>query len=394
MPLLLDAETMARALGRSLGNGGPLPAVRARYLRYRPRTSFVVQYDVALDGRLQTAFAMIAAQAGLQRRAGRPESVALAHMVDGRSGVLRPLSYDRELKALIQWFPLDLSLPALAEPPERLRAAIAQAGVDPGEIGDAPQVLAYRPGRRAVLRVGEHVLKLYATDREFEAAARGLSVSSGVRSLRTPALEAVVAPLRLTVQSALPGTAPEDAIAIAPAAGQLLRRLHRSGPCELARFEPRDQLRAAAATCGLWAITPGHKRRVRALLGELQRRMPRPGALVPSHGDFHATHLLRGDELALVDFDRMCAAPAALDLANYAAKMMRGASDFASALEAIELLLDGYGWRFEDMSWYLATAILRRSIHPFRYLDERWLERVEEFARAAETVLAAENRWR
>jgi hypothetical protein len=316
--------------------------------------------------------------------------VALAEMVDGRSPAPMPLTYDPELEAMIQWFPLDLSLPALAKPPEWLRDRIRWAGVDVGEIGDHPQILAYKPRRRAVLRVGQHVLKIYGDDRKFRPALQGLRVSSGLRSVRTPDLEAVVAHLRLTVQSALAGASPGSDVDVAPAAGELLRRLHGSEARELRRFEPRDQLRAAAASCEISPFGESRQRCVQHLLRELEERMPDAGVLVPSHGDFNPNQILELDgELGLVDFDRMCAAPPALDLANYAAKMMGASPDLATGLEALETLLAGYGRRPEEMSWYLATAILRRSPHPFRYFDEHWPERVEGFGRAAEAALAA-----
>jgi hypothetical protein len=316
--------------------------------------------------------------ADLRRSAGKAENVALAGMANGRSPATR------------HWFPLDPSLPALAEPLERLRASIAQAGVDVGEIWDRPQILAYRPRHRAVVRVGDHVLKFYSTDRAFETAVRGLRISSGLRSVRTPSMEAVSARLRLTVQSALPGRAPEDPTDVARSAGALLRRLHGSGPFELPHFAPRAQLRAAAATCGLWAHTQREQRRVRGLLRDLEGRMPREGALVPSHGDFNSNQILEHDgELALVDFDRMCAASPALDLANYAARMMIcRTSNVATAREALELLLDGYGWRFENMSWYIATAILRRAHVPCRGQADSPM-RVERIVHAVESALAA-----
>jgi ATP-binding cassette, subfamily B, bacterial len=390
MSLLLDPEAMAPVLHRSLGRAGALRDVHVRYLLYKPHTNLVVQYDVGIDGRSHGAFAMIAARADLRRRAGKPQNVALAEMVDGRSPAPMPLTYDPELEAMIQWFPLDLSLPALANPPERLRDSIRWAGVDVGEIGDHPQVLAYKPRRRAVLRVGDHVLKIYGHDREFRPALHGLRVSSGLSSVRTPLLEAAVAHLHLTVQTALPGTTPDGESDVVRAAGDLARRLHAAESRELPRFEPRHQLRAAAAACEISPFDESRRRRVQELLCELEEQMPDTGVLVPSHGDFNSSQILELDgELGLVDFDRMCAAPPALDLANYAAKMMGASPDLATGLEALESLVDGYGRRPQDMSWYLATAILRRSTHPFRYFDEHWSERVEGFGRAAEAVLRA-----
>jgi hypothetical protein len=87
----------------------------------------------------------------------------------------------------------------------------------------------------------------------------------------------------------------------------------------------------------------------------------------------------------VTDFDAMCMAPAALDLATYLAYLVRGdQSDLDAALAVLELVLEGYGERPEGLPWYLATMILRRSPRPFRYQDERWPERLEEMVAAAE----------
>jgi ATP-binding cassette subfamily B protein len=390
MAEVLDSDLMSEVLERSLGDRAAPLDVRVHYLRYKPRTNLVVHYDVGIDGRRHHATAMIAS-CDLGRRARKPDNVALAEMVRGRSPAPMPLTYDPGLEAVIQWFPLDLSLPALAKPPHQLRDSIRRAGLEVGEIGDRPQVLAYKPRRRVVLRVGDHVLKIYRHDHEFRPAVEGLRVSSTLPSVRTPALEAVMADLRLTVQSALAGASPGSPTAVAPAVGELLRRLHGSGARDLRRFEPRDQLQAAAAACGISAVAEAAERRVQRLLRELEARMPRARTLVPSHGDFNASQILeQGGQLALVDFDRMCLAPPAIDLANYAAKLITGGpSGLGAALSALEELLQGYGRRPDDMPWYLAAAIVCRSSHPFRYLDDHWPERVEGMVLAAEAALEA-----
>ena len=79
------------------------------------------------------------------------DAPVLATKVDGRSPVPSALVYEPELDALLQWLPLDLSLPALAEPPGELASELRRHGV---EIpGDEPAMLSYRPRRRAVLRL-------------------------------------------------------------------------------------------------------------------------------------------------------------------------------------------------------------------------------------------------
>jgi hypothetical protein len=120
---------MAPVLHRSLGPDAPFPDVRVHHVRYAPGRKLAVRYDVGLEGRQYDAVAMIAAREYLVRRAAKPEHVALARLVGRRSPAAMPLHYDVELEALVQWYPLDLELPALAEPPARLVAELEAAGV-------------------------------------------------------------------------------------------------------------------------------------------------------------------------------------------------------------------------------------------------------------------------
>jgi hypothetical protein len=118
--------------------------------------------------------------------------------------------------------------------------------------------------------------------------------------------------------------------------------------------------------------------------------MPAIDGLVLSHGDFCARQLLlTAHGLALVDWDAMRQAPAALDPASYAAHLVAGdPHDLDSASGALDDLLRSYVDRPLGLSWYLATCILRHSRSPFRYFDERWPERVEGMVAAAEMALS------
>jgi ABC-type glutathione transport system ATPase component/Ser/Thr protein kinase RdoA (MazF antagonist) len=388
--LLLDPDAMAPVLHRSLGPDSALEDVRVQYLRYKPRTNIVVRYDIGLDGQWYDATAMITARRYLGRRAAKPENVALARLVDGRSPAPMPLHYAPELDVLIQWFPLDLELPALAEPPARLLDELEAAGVRfRGIVGD-PAMLAYKPRRRAVLRIGGHVLKIYAKEEEFIAAAAGLRAAGGLRNVRTAALQGQLPTRLVTVQPALDGSRPSQPADIAFDAGELLHDLHKSRGRRLPATDTAHQLAAAERSAHLvTALLPALSSRVQALLRELEAERPSVDGLVPSHGDFNARQLLvRPDGLAAIDFDAMCLAPAALDPATYGAYLVLGdPSDLDAATEVLEQLLEGYGDRPLGLEWYLATCILRRAPRPFRYLDEHWPERVAGMVAASEAVL-------
>jgi ABC-type multidrug transport system fused ATPase/permease subunit len=398
--VVLDPDAMAPFLHRSLGPEAPFPDVRIHHLRYMPGRKVVVRYDVGLDGGRYDAVAMIAATGYLARRAEKPENLALARRVDGRSPAPMPLHYEPELDALIHWYPLDLELPALAEPPARLLEELEAAGANLDEVGGEPVTLAYKPRRRAVLRVGDHVLKLYANQEEFVAATAGLRAAGGLQGVRTPTLEGELPARLLTVQPRLAGSSPARAADVAREAGELLHELQGAwapvAPPEaalqagLAAALPSHQLAVAESSSRyVAAILPALAGRLAALLRELEASVPWVDRLVLSHGDFSARQLLvTPDGLAVVDFDAMRLAPAALDPATYAAHLVSGGpDDLDDASEALEALLEGYGSRPLGLSWYLATSILRHSRYPFRYFDEHWPERIEGMVAASEKAL-------
>jgi Phosphotransferase enzyme family len=392
LPVLLTPDAMAPFLHRSLGRDAPFPDVRIHHVRYLPGKKVSVRYDVGLDGRRYDAVAVIAARGYLARRAAKPENVALARLVDGRAPAPMPLHYEPELDALIQWYPLDLELPALAEPPTRLLHELEAAGVSLGDVGDEPVRLAYMPRRRAVLRVGEHVLKMYAKQEEFAAAVAGLKVAGRLRGVRTAALVGHLPARLITMQSLLSGSSPSSPAEVAMDAGELLRELQTASPSVTpGESRPSHQLAVAEATARyVAAILPALGGRLAALLRKLEATAPSIDRLVLSHGDFCGRQLLgTPDGLAVVDWDAMRRAPAAFDPATYAAHLVSGEpDDLDDASEALEELLEGYGGRPLGLSWYLATCILRHSRYPFRYFDEHWPERVEGMVTAAERALA------
>jgi ATP-binding cassette subfamily B protein len=389
MPQLLDPDEMAVAFRRSLGKETSTPEVRIRYLRYKPRKDLVVLYDVTVEGVRHDAVAIIAARRDLSRWASEPTYVRLAELVDGRAPAPQPLSYDPELNAMIQWLPLDISLPALAQEPSQLRMRLQAAGVSIAAGGEGPRMLAYKPRRRAVLQLDGHVVKIYAGEREFAQAVTGLDTSTGLGTLRVPAREAVLPELQLTCQTLLDGRRPDGRQA-ARAAGAELFTLHASDANRLRRFTPEDQLIAAAASAGsVTAVLPELEPRLQALLRTLEETMPEAGPLLPAHGDFHANQLLEVDRrLAVIDFDEMCAAPAALDFSSYVAHFVNGdPDDMDAAVRALGGLVHGYGSRPRGVSWYVATSILRRSPFPFRFMQPQWPRCIERMVAAAEEAL-------
>ena len=388
LPLLLDPEAMAPVLRRSLA-GPSAPEVQVAYLRYKPATNLVVRYDVRVGDEGRVAVAFTSSGDSLARRAAKAESRELAHLVDGRAGVGRPLVYEADLDLLVQWYPLDLSLPALALPPARLRGLLREAGLEVSDSDTEPERLAYKPRRRAVLRLDGHILKLYRRTSEFERAVLGQRAASAMTTIRAPRLEAIIESRLLTVQGLLPGRSSPDAMTAAAESGGLLAALHASGVTGVPVFGAAEQLAAAAASARLvGAVAERLRPRLGRLLGALARSKPADGVAVSAHGDFNARQLLECDgALVLTDFDELCLAAPALDPATYAAYLVRGRrADLEVALEALDRLVSAYKRPLPGLRWYLASMILRRSARPFRYLEGDWPTLVEGMVQAAEDV--------
>jgi Phosphotransferase enzyme family len=386
---LLDTDAVAPALERMLGDETGIASVRVAYVRYRPGKRLLVVYELECGG--STASAVAQANSGgrdLEERATRPASVALAGRVSGRSVARTPLAYDAGLDALIQWPPLDLGLPALAETPERLRRELVDAGLELERADDLPRLVKHRHAQRAVFRLDRHIAKVYRNDEALAEAVAALSAAEAL-PVRTARCEAVVPELKIAVQSLVPGGPPEGVLQAARQAGGVLAALHGARADGLPSESPRHRLRRTGDSADLLAtIAPELAPRVEKLMGLLEAQLPDDG-LVTSHGGFHISQLLESNgELAVIDFDGICLAPAARDVASYVASLLDAPEDVPAVRAALDTLCEGYGRRPPAVPWYLATLALRRARAPFAAFAPHWPEDTERRLAAAEAALA------
>ena len=384
---LLDPEVMAAVLAPALG--GEMPSdVSILHLRYKPARRLLVHYEVTAGGAAHGVVALADRKADLAAQAVDPEHLALAEKVAGRSPARTPLVYEPELEALIQWPPLDLKLQALAEPPERLRKTIGEAGVETESAADVLRLIKHKPMSRAVLRLNRHVVKIYADERSLE---RSVDAMRAVEPLpvRTARCEAVLPELRIAVQSLVEGRRPAGPADVAAQAGALLAVLHAAELEGLPRQPPAERLEDAADDAEhLAALVPSLSPRLEQLVRELELRMPNDDALVPCHGGFHPSQLLESNgELGIIDFDGICRAPAARDLGSYVASLIERSEDLPEAAAILDRLCEAYGSRPSGITWYLATFVLRRADRPFAEFREGWPDQVEERVTAAELAL-------
>jgi hypothetical protein len=238
--------------------------------------------------------------------------------------------------------------------------------------------------------LGDHILKAYAKQTQFHAARKGLLESGTAPALCTPGWQAALEDLRLTVQAVVDGATPADAVGAAGMAGAFVRTLQDHEFEGLAPAGPERQLSEAKRHAHIAAtIAPDLVPALDGLTDRLEQSLPASLPLVAAHGDFHVDQLIANDErLMVIDFDGMCRAPAALDLATYAADVVRGREgDLDRVLAALKPLCDAYGSPPDAIEWYLSTAILCRATHPFRSQAHEWPERVRAMVNAAEEVL-------
>ena len=379
---LLDPGAVHEALARSLGDGD-LTDVTVSRVVYKPSELVAVHYRTEIAGVRHDAVVTRVAGVDLAASARKPRYRELARKVNGRSPAPDPLTYDAELDALVTWLPFDPRLPALAEPAGELARRLPAGG------GGELELLGYKPRGRAVLRMGPFVLKAYGRRRQFEAARAGL-LGADRAPLCTAVLEAAVPELRLTAQRSLSGERPATARAVAPEAGALVAALQQAQVGTLVVTGPERLLDAAVRKAAVVeAVLPHLQGRLRSLVRRLGDSLPAGVALVPAHGDFHADQLLlREGEIAVIDFDQMCLAAPALDLATYAADVVRGrGADLDRVHAVLEPLLEGFGRRPEALDWHLAAAILGRAAHPFQRQVPGWPERSEATVAAAEASL-------
>ena len=384
LPLRALIDERHALIARALGDEARLGDVEIGRVVYKPGDTVAVHYRAVVDGEPRDAVATRIAGVDLGERIGRRAYAELARKAEPRAAA--PASVDPELGALVTWLPFDPKLPALAEDRAGLEERLGL------RLGAEPELVGYKPRARAVLRANGLVLKAYGAERQFAAALTGLR-AAGKGPLHTGTLAGAVPELRLTAQRAVEGRRPESAEEVAEVAGGLVAALQASGAAAWGRPEgpraaqpPLSRCRRPSASSppprarpSSWPPSCPHLRpRVAALLARLAPSDRCRGTPVPVHGDFHVDQLLVGDEVAVVDFDQACLAAPALDLATYAADVVRGRDGDLDAVAAVlDALLDGYGDRPQDLGWHLRAAILGRVAHPFHRQLPAWPDRVD-----------------
>ena len=387
---LLDPDAIAPALQRTLRDGVTIDEVRIRTARYRPSRRLTVHYQVDIDGRTHDAVAAIDAGDATEMSAAEPAHRTAAAAVNGRSPAITPLAFDERLRAMIQWLPLDVGIPGTAIPPGELADILRGAGLD-ADGAHEPSRIDYRPGRRVTLDMGGTLATCWAREADAVRTARALDHAARHGLLGDGAQIRHLPTLRVTARPAVPGARVVDPASAAREAGALLAEIHRLPGGDLASVRPSHEIVAVTRTVEVVAaIAPELRPRLDALVTRMIETGPRSDALdfVTSHGAFRAGRLMRFDGgLRLGSADALCVAPAAMDLASYAAGVFEHPEDWPVATDALNRLIEGYGSVPFGLDWYLATALMRRADRPFRAQLPDWPDRVEGMVSLAEAAL-------
>lgn len=244
------------------------------------------------------------------------------------------------------------------------------------------EVLAWRPGRRLVLRLdrdgGSLVLKGHRPRRSAEAAARHVAACDVLRDPRVAPAELLAhdearacltfrrveaRPLGLSVASQ------ERFFRLGAA---LRAAQERAPPARLPAHGPQQELDVLDRLAGRVALATGaHLPRFEALRARLERAAPAGAPAVFVHRDLHDRQVLDAEErLVLLDFDLAACGDPLLDAANLLAHLKlralqsAGGATGESAMLLGQALLDGLDGRHDDgfprrLRWYQAATFLR-----------------------------------
>jgi Ser/Thr protein kinase RdoA (MazF antagonist) len=420
----LDGDAMAEQLQRNLPDcvQGRLQIrwCRPCYVRYKQRTSCLVQYELGLRDATTGVTIETIAHAKLyghsygrkiwpRRSTERLVERAARHNPELPTGCAVFLP---ELRALVQLYPVDRELPGLVsaasskEMEDELgRAALAQ-DTSRFECRDA-RLIRYKPARKALLRYSLSGASFPAVYGKLHANQRGATLFKagqelGAAGVSTAQTLAYLPRLRMLVHAEAPGTRLAELRDRAEyfqwmgLTAETLARLHAGRIDSLSPHSPRDEA-DTTLTAGrtLATLLPDRAAEIDRLVTSLASHLEclvEPEVTV--HGDFYDDQVLVADGRAiLLDFDGARLGSPLLDLGNFIGHLSAGrghALDGAGTARTV--FLDAYQKvrpaRLDNVLLYEAAALTALAVGPFRRLEPDWPEQVERLIRLAETRLA------
>ena len=410
---------------------------RISYIHHREALRFMAHYDLRLEEpgtgreRDQLVTGVIYVRDRAQRRW---EKVRQSETEPGTAGAytrFAPFSYIPELDMLVQVFPYDYRLPALpllmaGPPPELEPLLLARFG--PGDWRAERwkiKPVRYRVGQRATLRLSARARdastgrvkerrfyakiylegekganlggeKTYQVLRELwgKASAGGAGFTVG-RPI------AYLSSLQTLLQEEVPGTSlraillREEEGETSQAVRKTARALaalhlddvivpqHRRLRDEVAPLERAGKL--LQSTCP--HLGPGIEEIVGAVVAGLEEVPP-----APTHGDLRPMHiLLEGDNVALIDLDKIAMADPVLDVVDLLVRFSFPPGQYPQAV--MQIFIEEYfahvpeAWRVRLPLHYASKAV-RKAAFELRDQSPGWSSRVEAFLEEARDSLA------
>jgi hypothetical protein len=398
----LEPYETAKLLDESLADPveGDLRVARCRpiYIRYRPGRYCRVLYEIRFRDRATGAATERLAHAALLRgdRAERLWARGEPQRLAERAAELHPgppaarAAYVPTLRAIVQVYPVDLDLLGLVEAaaPGVMRERLGDALAEGRLLEVEPELVRYKPRRRAVLRMrleGGRRQAVYAKVRADERGALIHRSAVALAAAGVPLAEPLgyLPDLRLMLASEVAGTrlrelrgSPRFAAAMEPVA-EVLARLHACRLPDLETSEDAEagELRSAAGTVA--ALLPGVSTRVERLADRLIDRLA--AADVPTgtiHGSFHDDQVLVSEgAVTLVDLDSVQRGPLLADVGHFLSYLSADGVD--AAREAFLAAYARHAAAGSAVLLFEAASLLRWSTLPFRELRPDWPEAVE-----------------
>ncbi len=435
----MDPEAMRGWLTKTLAPSNAWPLAirdcRLSIVRHRPGERCLVEYLLTLvDGdsgrtweRMVTGFLCSEERARHIRK--KLESAGILRAWPGGRPSINALTYIRELHMLVQAYPLDYRLPALARlathpPAEVLEPMLRRFDAGPwvAERCDI-ETVRYRAARQAVLRYTLRARNAHSgrvEDRGFylkvwrkeggEALYRMLrEVSAASRRgrcafhINTPL--AYVPEHKALILGEAAGTslesvieAGEDVDGPTRQAADALAALHNSGVTAPDSRPSADGCEALGQAGRLveWGC-PHLGPRIRALLSDLAGRGGSARtALI--HGDLKAKHVfLDGQKVTFIDLDELAAGDPLLDVASINADAAGLAIRKKAPAHRIERMTRAFTRRYLEraphadlgrLQRHYAGALLTRASKTVRRQQPGWRAAVERFVSCAERALA------
>lgn len=419
---MLDEGAMMSILTNAIAASEEVSIVgcRPRYVRYKPETSCLIQYDLSIEDKhgRQTevsAFSQVFIDDRALRRAesGRMRRLverASSHQADLPCG---PVAWLPEINGLFQMYPIDYELRFLvrATDPSYMMGELRQSDHDfaDTEIIGEPALVRYKPERKAMLRyrlrnAPAQMLygKLMTDDRgQMIASQTQMLITAGVPTppvvISIPKRKFIAHDETAGIQLAsLRGDA-AYAGWMEPLAASLA--LLQSVPLPTVPVHTLANEIAVLNDTAIWIerIAPGLAARldrlsddITARLGNMDERM------MTSHGDFYDDQALVGESgVAIIDLDELKRGHPLLDVGNMLAHLTSGEARGEDVGQARDAFLDASLQHsphcLSDIAAFEAAALLKLAPGPFRRLEPDWPEGIERIVELAESRLTDQN---